>query len=98
MSQSYVLAACQDSKIRVYDVPTAKCIRSMAGTQGDGTLIKVLTFYNLVNLYNMLILSLVFNYILFKSKPNLLLILEKELIDSDFYTYSHVIEYLYIKQ
>ncbi|XP_054711970.1 mitogen-activated protein kinase-binding protein 1-like [Uloborus diversus] len=41
VSQSYVLAACQDSKIRIYDVPSGKYVRSMPGAQGDGTLIKL---------------------------------------------------------
>ncbi|KAG8188886.1 hypothetical protein JTE90_014946 [Oedothorax gibbosus] len=34
-----VLAACQDSRVRVYDVPTGKHVRSLQG--GGGTLIKV---------------------------------------------------------
>ncbi|GBM34108.1 Mitogen-activated protein kinase-binding protein 1 [Araneus ventricosus] len=40
-SQPHVLAACQDSKIRIYDVPGGKYVRSMSGAQGEGTLIKV---------------------------------------------------------
>ncbi|KFM64349.1 WD repeat-containing protein 62, partial [Stegodyphus mimosarum] len=40
-SQSYVLAACQDSKIRIYDVLNGKYIRSMPGAQGESSLIKV---------------------------------------------------------
>ncbi|GIY61419.1 WD repeat-containing protein 62 [Caerostris darwini] len=41
VSQPHVLAACQDSKIRIYDVPAGKYVRSMSGAQGEGTLIKV---------------------------------------------------------